>query len=61
MKQYLKRTWKNKLLALLLLVWGMIPIWMDGDATMFALSIMLSIPLWLINYDITKSEERHDK
>lgn len=46
MKRYLKRTWKNKLAALMLLIAGAIPIWFDGDATMFVLMLMVAIPLF---------------
>ncbi len=54
MKQYLIRTWKNKLLALLLLALGLVPIWLDGDATILVVMLVTAIPLLVANSDLTK-------
>lgn len=60
MKDYLKRTWKNKLVALGLLVVSSIPICLDRDATILALMLIAIIPLFLANRDYI-GEEQHDK
>ena len=49
MKQYLLRTWKNKVIALMLLMLGWIPIRYDGDATIFVLMSIAAIPLFFAN------------
>ena len=46
MKQYLKRTWKNKLAAIGLIIPSLIPIWLERDATVFVLMAMIAIPLF---------------
>jgi hypothetical protein len=51
MKEYLKRTWKNKLVALLLLVTSAIPIWLDRDATILALMLVVIVPLFFASRD----------
>ena len=60
MKQYLKRTWKNKLVALGLLVVSMVPIWLDRDATVLALMLMVIVPLFFAGRDYMSEEVRHD-
>ena len=61
MKQYLKRTWKNKLVALGLLVVSMIPIWLDRDATILAMMLVVIVPLFLTTHDYVGEGVRHDK
>ena len=61
MKQYLKRTWKNKLAALGLLVVSMIPIWLDRDATILALMLVVIVPLFFTSHDCVSEEVRHDQ
>ena len=51
MKNYLKRTWKNKLVALLLQLVSLIPIWLDKDATILVLMIPFSIFLFFAPWD----------
>jgi hypothetical protein len=46
MKQYLKRTWKNKVVALLIMLPGLIPVWLDGDATVLVLTLIAATPLF---------------
>jgi hypothetical protein len=46
MKQYLKRTWKNKLVALFLLFISFVPIWVDRDATILAVMLITIVPLF---------------
>ena len=60
MKEYLKRTWKNKLIALLLLVTSVVPIWMDRDATILALMLVVIIALFFSNRDYI-GEVEHDE
>lgn len=60
MKEYLKRTWKNKLVALLLLVASVVPIWLDRDATILALMLLVIVPLFFANHDHI-GEVRNDK
>lgn len=51
MIQYLKRTWKNKVMALVLTIPCIVPIWADGDATLMAFMLSLAIPLFLAKKD----------
>lgn len=60
MKEYLKRTWKNKLVALALLVTSVIPIWLDRDATILALMLVVIVPLFFACRDHIE-EGQHDK
>ena len=46
MKEYLKRTWKNKVMALVLLFVGIVPILIENDATVFVFLIVMIIPLF---------------
>ena len=54
MKQYLKRTWKNKLVALLLLLASLVPIWLDRDATILALLLPIIVFLFFVSWDCTE-------
>ena len=54
MLQYLKRTWKNKMIALLLLVVSLVPIWLEGDATMLVLMSPVVIALFCANQNYIK-------
>ena len=60
MKRYLKRTWKNKLVALVLLMVSTIPIWFDRDATMFVLMLMIAIPLFFAKENHVGEDGRDD-
>lgn len=51
MKDNLKRTWKNKLAAIVLLAMSSVPIWVDRDATIFALMLVVAIPLFFARRD----------
>lgn len=61
MKQYLKRTWKNKLVALGLLAASMIPIWLDRDATILAALFIPITVLFTIPCDCIGEEGRYDE
>ena len=58
--KYLKRTWKNKLVALLLLFASWVPIWLDRDATIFLLMLPINAYLFFTSRDCFSEEERHD-
>jgi hypothetical protein len=60
MKEYLKRTWKNKLVALALLMTSVIPIWLDRDATILALMLVVILPLFFACRDHI-GEVEHDE
>ena len=60
MKQYLKRTWKNKVLALGLLLVSLIPVWLDRDATILALMLIAIIPLFFADRDCVTKEWNDD-
>ena len=61
MKQYLKRTWKNKLVALLLLLISVIPIWLDRDVTILALMFVVIAYLFFANHDCFGEEVQYDE
>ena len=60
MKDNLKHTWKNKLVALTLLVASVVPIWLDRDATIFAMMIWVVVPLFLAKRDYV-GRAQHDE
>lgn len=46
-KRYIKRTWKNKIVALLALLCGIISAYISGDSTaLLMVTIIWIIPLW---------------
>lgn len=46
-KRYIKKTWKNKLVALLMVILGIIATVIDNDCTVLVfISIVFVIPLW---------------
>ena len=46
MKRYLKRTWKNKLMAIVIVLPCVVATQIEGDATLLILSLMVAIPLF---------------
>lgn len=46
MVKYLRRTWKNKVAALVLATVGYVSIGIDNDATAFAFLMLFAIPLF---------------
>lgn len=56
MKQYLKQTWKNKLVALSLLFVSIVPIWLDRDATILALMLIVIVPLFFTGKNCVDEE-----
>lgn len=61
MIEYLKRTWKNKVAALLLLFVGIVPILLEKDATVFVFLIGMIVPLFFTGKDYVTQEVRNDK
>lgn len=48
LKRYLRKTWKNKAVALLLFVMGVITLMIDNDCTvLIVVTIVFVAPLWL--------------
>lgn len=45
-KRYMRRTYKNKLCAIVLLMAGMVPVWLDRDGTALLLMLVIAIPLF---------------
>ena len=54
MKNYFKRTWKNKIFALILLLCGYIPMYVEKDATAFVFMLIFAVPLFFASKDYTK-------
>ena len=46
MIKYLKRTWKNKAVALVAALAGYLTIGIDNDATFFVFALVLALPLF---------------
>lgn len=46
LKRYIKKTWKNKAVALLLIVLGMISLMIEDDCTALVFIMVLAVPLW---------------
>ena len=45
-KRYMRKTYKNKLCAIVLLMAGMVPVWLDRDGTALLLMLVIAIPLF---------------
>ena len=43
---YMLETWQNKLVAIVLVIAGLVPVFMDGDATAFVLFMFFAVPLF---------------
>lgn len=52
MKKYLKRTWKNKLCAIAMLLCGYVPMLTDKDATAMVFIAIFAIPMFFTKVDI---------
>lgn len=52
MIKYLKRTWKNKVVALALALLGYLSTFIDGDATGFVFLLFLAVPLFFYGKEI---------
>ena len=52
MKNYLKRTWKNKVTAIVPMAVGYISMLLDGDGTALVLLTMLSMPLFFMRENV---------
>ena len=45
-KRYIRRTYKNKICALALIIVGMGPIYLENDATFMVVALLFGIPLF---------------
>ena len=52
MIQYLKRTWKNKVVALCLMQLGYMTIGIDNDVTAFVFILLFAVPLFFAKNNI---------
>lgn len=60
MKNYLKRTWKNKVAAVVLMAVGYISMLLDGDGTALVLLTMLSMPLFFMRENVIVIGRKED-
>jgi hypothetical protein len=60
MKGYLKRTWKNKVAAVVLMAVGYISMLLDGDGTALVLLTMLSMPLFFMRENVIVIGRKED-
>lgn len=44
--RYIRRTWKNKLAAIALMVAGLLAMGVDGDGSIFVFTAIIGIPLF---------------
>lgn len=44
--KYIKRTGINKLMAVLLVIVGCLPLWIDNDATLLIIMTLIAVPLF---------------
>ena len=61
MKNYLKRTWKNKVAAVVLMSVGYISMMLDGDGTALVLLTMLSMPLFFVKENVIVIGRKEDE
>ena len=48
LKRYIKKTWKNKAVALLLFIIGLVTLMIENDCTVLIfVTIVFVVPLWL--------------
>lgn len=48
-----RRTIKNKIMAILLVTAGLVPVFIEGDATVLVLSLIFAIPMFFAKKDLT--------
>lgn len=48
--RYIKETYVNKLMAMLLLIIGCLPLWIDNDATLLILMSIFALPLFFARH-----------
>lgn len=44
--RYIQRTYQNKITAIALVLAGLVPVWVCGDATVLVLSLMIAVPMF---------------
>lgn len=54
MKSYLKKTWKNKVTAMILLAIGYVSTFIDNDGTILAFMVIVSVPMLFIDDNLIK-------
>ena len=54
MLNYIKRTWKNKATAMLLLAIGYVSTLIDNDGTILAFMVIISVPMLFIDENLIK-------
>ena len=52
MKNYLKRTWKNKMVAIAMVTLGYATTMIGNDGTAYALMLMFAIPLFFTRANV---------
>lgn len=57
----MKKTIKNKLMALALIGVGIVPIFIDGDATVLVLSLIIGVPMFFAKEDLTYGKRKSKK
>lgn len=60
MKNYLKKTWKNKVAAIVLMVAGYLMLKVDGDGTVLVLATTMAMPLFFIKQNVVMIGRRED-
>lgn len=58
LKNYMRETYKNKLLALLMIILGGISAVIDKDATAFVFILLIAVPIFFINKNILMVPKR---
>lgn len=43
---YMRKTWKNKIYAIGLILLSMIPIYLEGEGTAFIMALLLAVPMF---------------
>lgn len=56
-KEYLKKTWKNKLVAIALVLLGYISTLVDGDGTAFIFLLIVALPVFIVDADFIAPKE----
>lgn len=44
--RYMRKTWKNKIYAIGLILLSMIPIYLEGEGTAFIMALLLAVPMF---------------
>lgn len=44
--EYMRKTWKNKIYAIGLVLLSMVPIYLEGEGTAFILAMFMAVPMF---------------